>query len=70
MSNVKTVEKVVGAPDLNCASCAHVARSVCNHPEFRELKVKPLIIAPQGEAYPAFCPLEKPSEGQAPHRVP
>jgi len=54
------VVKIIGKADLECGSCPHVRGSVCNHPKWaQERKTKPLIIAEQGDKYPAFCPLER-----------
>jgi hypothetical protein len=52
-------DKIIGKGDLVCFTCAHAKGSTCHHPKFKGLRAKPLIIAEQGDTYPAFCPLEK-----------
>lgn len=42
-----------------CPQCVYRNYSHCNHPQFSKLKLKPLIIAPEGYKVPAFCPEKK-----------
>lgn len=58
MASVKHVSEFGG---LECGECIYKNYSHCNHPKFERLKVKPLIIAPEGDTYPAFCPKHKES---------
>ncbi len=52
---VKFVGK--GAPELHCLICPYGKTTVCTHPDFKDRKLKPFIIAEEGTEYPPFCPL-------------
>lgn len=59
MSDEVRPVKVLGAYELECDDCTHRKGSVCQHPKFNVRKVKPLILADEGERHPAFCPLKE-----------
>ena len=59
MYRVNVLETGEVKATLECPNCYYIDGSKCLHPEFKKRKLKPLIIANEGEKYPGFCPLEK-----------
>ncbi len=56
MARVKHIDEFAA---LECEECVYKNYSTCNPPKFTRLGIRPLIIAPEGYTYPAFCPVHK-----------